>query len=157
MLKRADTTRRAWRSPVANDGRGVAARQFSAVKYRFKDAAGFEGQTPEPDLLFGPQQNARAQAIGLNQAFHEVHLVDADREEELRELSERFFAQGAAPVKIIAAGLVAIGEEPLVLLDVARKAAGHRPDCAGIEQIEHHRVRHQPGYPAVAIHEGVYP
>jgi hypothetical protein len=140
-----------------NDGVGVAARQFSTVKYRFKDTAGLEGQSPEPDLLFRPQQNAGAQAIGLNPAFHEVHLVNADREEELREFSERFFAQGAAPVQVIAAGLVAIGEEPFVLLNVARKAAGDRPDCTGIEQIEHHRVRHQPGYTAVAIHEGMYP
>ena len=36
----------------------------------------------------------------MNKTFHKGDLVDAHREKELRELSERFFTQGAASVEL---------------------------------------------------------
>jgi hypothetical protein len=34
---------------------------------------------------------------------------------------------------------------PAKVVYIARKAARHRPHCTGVESIEQHRVRHQPG------------
>jgi hypothetical protein len=76
----------------ADDGIGIAAWQLSAVKHSFEDAAGFWGQLSKPDLFFSPKQDASAQAIGLRQALHEIHLIDTHPEKELRKLGERFFA-----------------------------------------------------------------
>ena len=59
--------RRALRSPVPDDGRRVAAREFAAIEHRFEDRAGFRRQLAEADLLLGPQQDARAQPVRLHQ------------------------------------------------------------------------------------------
>jgi hypothetical protein len=56
---------------------------------RFQHPPRLRGQLAHPDFLFSPDQNARPQAVGLDEALHEVHLVDADTEEEARELGER--------------------------------------------------------------------
>ena len=77
--------------------------------------------------------------------------------EEAREFRQRFLAEIAAAVEIIAAGLVAGGKVAFVRRDVARQAARDRPNRAGIERVEQCGVRHQPRDAAVAVEERVYP
>ena len=81
---------------------------------------------PEADFFLGPQQDARAQTIRLNQTFHEVHLVDTNGEKEPRELHESLFAESAAAIEIAAARLIAVGQERFVFSGVACQAAGNR-------------------------------
>ena len=94
---------------------------------------------------------------GCDQAFHEGDLVDAGPKEEACEFSQGLFAQIAAAVEIVAAGQVAGGKAALVSCDVAGKAACDRPDAAGVERLQQHRMRHQAGDAAVAVEERVDP
>ena len=56
----------------------------------------------QSDLFLGPHENTGAQAIRLNKRFHESHLVDDTHfQEETRESGKSFFAQIAAPIKIV--------------------------------------------------------
>lgn len=117
----------------------------------------FRGQLPKAGFFFRPQQNAGAQAIGLNQALHEVHLINANAEEKPRKLGKGFLAQGSSAVQIIAAWQVAVGEEGFVLAHIAGEPACNRPDRTGIKQVQQHRVRHEPRYAAVAVDKWMYP
>jgi hypothetical protein len=49
----------------ADDVGRVRARKLTALEQGFEDAAGFRGQTIEPDFLPRPEQNARAQGLRL--------------------------------------------------------------------------------------------
>jgi hypothetical protein len=140
-----------------DDGGDFAARQLAPVKNRFQDAAGIRGQLSEPDFLISPEQDARAQAVWLHQPFHEGDLVDAGGEEKSREFNESLFTEIASSVEVIAARQIARGQVTLVNLDMAGKATRHRPDCAGIKGFQHRRVRHEPGYAAVAVKKRVNP
>ena len=115
------------------------------------------GRLPSRDFLFRPEQNARAQAVRLDEALHEGHLIEAGFEEEAREVRERFLAQRAAPVEIVAARQIAVGEQALVGRNIAGKAARDRPHAAGVQRFQQHRVRHQTRDAAVAVKERVNP
>lgn len=39
----------------SDDGPGIATGEFPAIEHRFKDAARFGGQLPEPSFLFRPE------------------------------------------------------------------------------------------------------
>ncbi len=97
-------------------------------------APDFGGSLLRRDLLFRPQQDARAQLVGLHQAFHESDLVNACGEEESREFREIFFAQVASAVEIVAPHQVAGGKVAFVGIDIAGEASGDRPYGAGIER-----------------------
>ena len=92
------------------------------------------------DLFLGPHENAGAQAIRLNQLFHEAHLLDAQFQEESRESGKSFFAQIAAPIKIVPAGPIAIGEMAFVRRDISGEAACNRPYSTSIQSFEESRV-----------------
>lgn len=77
--------------------------------------------------------DADAEAGGLDEAFHEIHLIEADGEEEFGEFAEGFFAEVAAAVEIVSAGEIAVGEAALVFVDILGEAAGDGPDGAGVE------------------------
>jgi hypothetical protein len=94
----------------------------------------------QSDLFLGPHENAGAQAIRLNELFHEFHLVDAHFQEETRESDKSFFAQIAAPIKIVPAGSVAIGEMAIVRYDISGEAARNRPYSSGIQSLQQTRV-----------------
>ncbi len=154
---RAETTRRAWRSPVPTIVGGVAARQFAAIEHGFEDGAGFWRQLVEPDFFFRPQQDARAQLVGLHQAFHEDDLIDAGRQEESGEFRQRFLAQIAPAVEIVAARQVAGGKVAFVGVDIAREAARDRPDPPVSRASSSVACDIEPGDAAVAVEEGVNP
>ena len=59
----------------------------------------------------------------LDQLFHEAHLIDAGSEKEMCKPCQRFLAESAPAVEIVAAGLVAGRQLLLVLTFVAGKAA----------------------------------
>ena len=153
----AETMRRPWRARGAEQGGGVAARELAAEEDGFEDSSGLRRQIAHPGFFLGPHQDARAQAVRFDKAFHERDLVDAGFEKEAREFSERLFAQSAAAVEIVAAGQVARGQAALVCCHVAGKASCDRPDTAGVKGLDQHRVRHQPGDTAVAVKERVNP
>jgi hypothetical protein len=75
------------------------------------------------DLFLRPQENADAQAIRLNEFFHEPYLVDAQFQKESREIGKRFFAQIAAPIKIVPAGPIAVGEMAFISRDISGQTA----------------------------------
>ena len=85
------------------------------------------------------------------------NLVDADFEKEPCECREGLFAQIAASIEIIATGVVTRGKVPLIGINFARQAARHRPDGAGIERLQQHRMRHQAGHTAIAVNKRVNP
>ena len=143
--------------PGPDNGISIATWQLSAIKDSFQNVARLRRKQVEPSLLLRPHQNARSESVRLNQTFHKVHLIDANREEESRQVGERFFAQCAPAIQIVAAFHVAVCEQAFVLGRVAGEAAGHRPDCASVERIEHHGMGHKPGDSAVAVHERMYP
>src|SRR5690349_2444709 len=68
----------------AENAGGVAARQLAAVEHGFKDIAGPGRQRVDARLLFRPQENARAETVGLGEPFHETDLVETGFEEEFR-------------------------------------------------------------------------
>jgi hypothetical protein len=70
----------------------IAAGQFSAIKHGFKNTAGLRGQRASLDFLIGPCQDAAAQAAGLDQPLHEMHLIDTEGEKKVGECGKRFFA-----------------------------------------------------------------
>ena len=86
-----------------------------------------------------------------------VDLIDACLQEEPRKGGERFLAEIAAAVEIVAARQVAFGEMSLVGGFAAGKPARHRPHRAGVERLEQHRVRHQTGDAPIAVEKGVNP
>ena len=92
------------------------------------------------DLFLGPHENAGAQAVRLNEIFHEAHLVDAYFQEETRESGKRFFAQITAPIKIVPAGPIATGEMVFVRRDIAGEAACNRPYSTSIQSLKETRV-----------------
>src|ERR1700754_82438 len=98
----------------AENARNIAARQFSAIEHGLDDGSGFRGQLAETGFFFGPEQDAPAQMIRLHQPFHEFDLVEASLEKKACEGSQRFLAQIAPPVEIVAARKVARGEVRLV-------------------------------------------
>jgi hypothetical protein len=76
----------------AHYGVRIAPRQLAAVEDSFQDCSRFGGQLPETDFLLSPKQDAVPQAVGLNQALHKGHLVDAHSQKEPHENRQRFFA-----------------------------------------------------------------
>jgi hypothetical protein len=109
--------------PRASNRVHLATRQLATMENRLENPRRLCGKLARPDFLFSPDQDARAQAVGLDEALHEVDLVDTDREEEARELGERFLAERSPPVEVVPANRIAVGEQGLVLLDVAREAS----------------------------------
>jgi len=106
----------------ADDSGCIAARQLSAIEHGFENITRFGRKLSESNLFLAPHQDAGAQAIRLNETFHEFNLVNAQFQEEARESGESFFAQIAASIEIVSAGLIAIGEMTFVLYDVAAEA-----------------------------------
>ena len=115
------------------------------------------GRVLTPDFFFGPKKDACPQAIRLHQAFHEFNLVDAGSEKEVGESRESLLAQITAPVKIVATGAVTCGKVSFIRIDIARQAARHRPDGAGIERLQQHRMGHQAGNAAIAVNKRMNP
>ena len=76
----------------AHRTRGVAARQFSAIKHCFENVAGFWRQRAQPDFFFRPEKDARAQFLRLHKPFHELDLVDAHAQKEINEPGQRLLA-----------------------------------------------------------------
>ena len=97
----------------------------------------------EWNLFLAPHKNAGAQAIRLNEIFHEFNLVDAQFQEQTRESGESFFTQIAASIEIVSAALIAMGEMTFVLYDVAGETACNRPYSARIQSLEESCVRYQ--------------
>ena len=141
----------------ADDGGSMTARKFAAIEQGLEHGAGPRRQLVAPDFLFGPEQDARAQLVGLHQPFHERDLIHADGEEEPGEFRQILFAQVSSAVEIIAARQVAGGEVSLVGIDIAREAARDRPDRAGVEGIEERGVRDEARDAAITIEERVNP
>ena len=69
-----------------------AAWKFTPIEDSFQNASGFSRQRAEPDFFFYPKKNTRAQAVWLDQALHEIDLVNAGLEEKPGEFSHDFFA-----------------------------------------------------------------
>src|SRR5439155_6574573 len=86
--------------------------QLAAIEECFEYIAGLRRHRVEMRFLFGPEQDARAQTIGLHQLLHEAHLVQAGLTKKSRERSQGFLTQVAAPVEIVAARQVAFGKVP---------------------------------------------
>src|SRR6185437_15283798 len=141
----------------AENASNIAARQFTAIKHRLDDCPGLGRQLVETDFFFGPQQNARAQHVGLNQFSHEFYLIKADFKEEAGERSQRFFTQIAPAIEIVATLEVACGKMTFVGLDITSEAARYRPYAAGIKGIEQHAMRHQSRHASVAVWKWMNP
>jgi hypothetical protein len=124
----------------ADDLGCVAARQLATIEHRFQNGSRFRWKISESNLFLAPHQDAGAQAIRLNEFFHESHLVDAKFQKKSREISQRFFAQIATPIKIVPAGPIAVGKMAFVSRDISRETACNRPDAAGIQTLEESRV-----------------
>ena len=114
----------------------IPTRQTAPIENGFEKLVRFWWQGIEPDLLFGPHENAGAQRIGLHEGAHEAHLIEAGFQEELRELGQRAFAECAAPVQIAASVGITGRQMSLVGGFMARQTACNRPegnryrDCA---------------------------
>ena len=78
-------------------------------------------------------------------------------QEELREFRERFFAEVAAAVEIVAPFGIAIHQMLLILSGVPREPARDRPDAAGVERFQQACVRHEPRHAAVPVGKRVNP
>src|SRR5271165_2462917 len=141
----------------AQDSANVAARQLATIEKGFDEAARSRRKFVQARFLFGPKKDAHAQPLRLHETLHESNLVDAGLKEEARKGSERFLAQVAAPVEIVAAGQVTFGEMALVGRLAAREAARDRPYGTGVETFQNHGVRHQPRDAAIAVKERVNP
>jgi hypothetical protein len=140
------------------DGLGcVAARELAAVEHRFQNSSRFRWKISESNLFLAPHRDAGAQAIRLNEIFHEFNLVDAQFQKEPCESGKSFFTQIAAPIEIISAGLIAIGEMIFVLYYIAGETPCDRPYSACIESLEKRRVENQSCDAPVAIEKWVYP
>ena len=113
--------------------RGALTRLSAEEDQRFKDRTGFRRQFAHAAFLFGPHQDAGAQAVRLDKALHETDLIDTDFQEEAGKFCQRLFAQCSAPVKVVAARQVAGGQAALVGDDIAAKAPRRRPDATGIQ------------------------
>src|SRR6185312_8861869 len=98
---------------------------------------------PNPYLFFSPQKNACTEPIRLHQALHELDLVDAGSEKEIGKPGQSFLTEIASPVKIIAPGSIAGGEQCLVSVNIARQSPRDGPHGTRIERLQQHRVRHQ--------------
>ena len=85
------------------DCRDVAARQFAPEENGFENRVGSIGNRAGAHLTTGPRQDAVPQEIGLDEPLQEVHLVEADLQEEPRERRQRFLAQ-VSPVRRCRAG-----------------------------------------------------
>ena len=83
---------------------------LAAIQDGFENGTGFRRQCVGSDFLFGPDQDAVAQAVRLDEAFHEFGLVDAGGEKVAGELRECLFAQ-VAPMRPAAAQQQAAGTE----------------------------------------------
>src|ERR1700741_4126938 len=137
--------------PYTHNSARISPRQFATVKHRFKNVARVGRQTPKPDLFFRPQKNPRSEPVWLNQALHECHLIDTDREKEPYKFSQSLFAQFSPPAEIIAPRPVPIGDTPLVSLDIPRPSSRNGPHRTRIQCFEQHCVRDEPGYSAVPV------
>ena len=97
-------------------------------------------QDVEADFFFRPEQDARAQTIRLDEAFHKAHLIEADGQEEGRKGRQVLFAQAPAAIEIVAARQVALRQMRFIVLDTARQSPSDRPERTGIQRLEQHRV-----------------
>ena len=76
----------------ADDTLYLAARELASVQRCVNYLDGL-GRQPSPVRLFGrPAPDATAQLVGLDQAGHEVDLVDAGLQEEGREARQLLLA-----------------------------------------------------------------
>src|ERR1700722_16026332 len=91
----------------------LAARKLAAIEDGFEHGSRPGRQRLQARFLFGPDENPGTQAIGLHERFHEGDLIDACLQEEPRKGGERFLAEIAAAVEIVAARQVAFGEMTL--------------------------------------------
>lgn len=83
-------------------------------------------------FFFCPDQDAVAQPVGSHQAFHDLHLVNADAREERRKGGKGGLAELAPSVMVATAGAVTGGEVfPLGCL-LPRKPARHGPQAARV-------------------------
>ena len=140
-----------------NYTRCVTARQFSAIQDRFENACRFWRQSSDPDFFFCPHNDARAQPIEPDKAFHKRDLIDAHPQKEPRKFGQRLLAEVAATIKIVPPGSIGIGETPFVSFDIARQSAGNRPDASRIQNLQEHGVRHQTRNAPVAVKKRVNP
>ena len=60
-------------------------------------------------------------------------------------------------LKIVPAGLIAIGQMTFVRCDVAGETACDRPHSARIQRLKQGRMGYQPGDAPITIQEGMYP
>src|ERR1700680_3525082 len=88
----------------------ITARQFSAIQHSFENTARFGWQSAKPNLFFRPENDARAEPLWLDKAFHERDLIDAHPQKESREFGQRFFAEVVATIKFVPPGSIAIGK-----------------------------------------------
>ena len=86
----------------AHYGGDLASRQRAVIEQRIEHLARFRRQKAEPHLFFGPTTDTRLQAGELDKVLHESDLVDTGLQEEPRELDERFLAQIATAIQIVA-------------------------------------------------------
>ena len=141
----------------SNDGAGFAAWQFTTIEDGLQNIAGLWRQKAETDFFFRPKQNACTKPVGLHQALHESDLINADHEKEAGEFSQRLFTGVFSSVEIVAPWKIAVGQEHLVLLDVACEAACDGPDCVSIELVQEHGMRHESRHATIAVQKRMHP
>src|SRR6266852_2796919 len=91
-----------------SDGVNLAPGQLATMEDRLENTPRLRGKRAEGDFFVCPDKDPCAQAIGLHEVLHEAHLIDADSEEEARELRERLLAESAASIEIIPACAIAV-------------------------------------------------
>ena len=102
-----------------------------------------------------PGQVERAE---LQQARHEVDLVERRAEEEPAERHQGAVGEVAAAVEVALPARVGRGQRRQVGLLVAGQAAGHGPEpVAGHADARQVGVGEEPGHPPVAVEERVDP
>ena len=67
----------------------------------------------------------------MHQFGHEFHLIQTCDKKEFRKARQRFLAQRAAAVQVIAARKVTFGKVLFVAIFGAGKSPGDRPNAAG--------------------------
>ncbi len=80
------------------DGFGLAPGEFTTEEQGVEQGEGLGREVAEAGFLFGPDLDADAESGGLDEALHELDLIQAEGEEELGEFAEGFFAEVAAAV-----------------------------------------------------------
>jgi hypothetical protein len=109
------------------------------------------GLFPCPDL------HASQQLGRLQQAFHEVDLVDAGREEVAAEFRKACQSEIATAVEVAVSRIVRGLQHGLVVSDATRQATRNRPEFGSHVQFAQQCVREQPRHATVAVQEGVDP